>query len=191
MLRVTCTLTGTAPLSFGGAIRSEKTKKESHDAFEERTWQERAHVDEHGELYIPAMALKKALEESAKYIGETIPGKGMQRYTKRFERGVLVTENLMLGVTLSDVEKERLFVPSDGVSGGGKRVWKNFPTLRSWSCEAVLIILDELIIENPDRVREYLENAGQFIGMGRFRPERKGFYGRFKVSDFSAEPFEG
>jgi hypothetical protein len=29
-----------------------------------------------------------------------------------------------------------------------------------------------------------LERCGQFVGIGRFRPRNRGFYGRFLVTDF-------
>ena len=39
----------------------------------------------------------------------------------------------------------------------------------------------------PEKVKEYLIHAGQFIGIGRFRPRNNGFYGRFKVNSFNVE----
>ena len=40
-------------------------------------------------------------------------------------------------------------------------------------------ILDETVTE--DVFKNILEQAGAFIGIGRFRPRNNGFYGRFKV----------
>ena len=40
-------------------------------------------------------------------------------------------------------------------------------------------ILDDTITE--DVFKEHLEEAGKFIGIGRFRPRNNGFYGRFAV----------
>ena len=31
--------------------------------------------------------------------------------------------------------------------------------------------------------RKHLEEAGKFIGIGRFRPRNNGFYGRFEVKE--------
>ncbi len=45
-------------------------------------------------------------------------------------------------------------------------------------------LLDPLLIDKPQKVQEYLEHAGQFIGFLRFRPMNGGFYGRFKVTSF-------
>ena len=40
-------------------------------------------------------------------------------------------------------------------------------------------VLDETITE--DVFLNHLTQAGQFIGIGRFRPRNNGFYGRFAV----------
>jgi hypothetical protein len=40
-------------------------------------------------------------------------------------------------------------------------------------------VLDETVTEEV--FRNVLEQAGAFIGIGRFRPRNNGFYGRFKV----------
>jgi hypothetical protein len=82
-----------------------------------------------------------------------------------------------------DVKSEKLFVPSDGTRGGGRRVWKWFPVIPEWETEAKIIALDPILIAHKEKIGSYLTHAGQFIGMGRFRPVRNGYYGRFTVHD--------
>lgn len=72
-------------------------------------------------------------------------------------------------------------MPSDGVAGGGKRVDKCFPVIPQWQGTVTFYVLDETITE--DVFRYHLEQAGSFVGIGRFRPRRGGFYGRFRVTD--------
>jgi len=91
----------------------------------------------------------------------------------------------MLGVKDSDVIGERLFVPADGKRGGGKRVWRTFPTIPDWRAEATIIVLDPIL--KPEKIEEYLKHAGQFIGLGRFRPRNNGFYGRFTIENFRSD----
>jgi hypothetical protein len=186
MRTVRVTIEGIAPISFSAPIQSKKSTGESHDAFEERTWRERLHVDDKGKVFIPPSALKNCLSDVAKYLSESVPGKGKSTYTKHFEAGVMVIEPIGLGIDAKTVEGERLFVPASGKRGDGKRVWKTFPVIRQWSGSAEIHILDPLLMDKPDKVREYLEHAGKFIGMGRFRPRNNGFYGRFKVTKFDA-----
>jgi hypothetical protein len=50
-----------------------------------------------------------------------------------------------------------------------------------WSATFDVIILDPIISE--DIFREMLTMAGMFIGVGRFRPEKGGTNGRFKIEE--------
>ena len=185
IIEITCRLIGSAPISFSKAKQSVRTKDEDEAAFSDRTWREHLHVDEHDEVYIPPMALKNCLVDKALYRGEKIVGKGQATYTKLFQAGVLVTEPIMLGIKTKDVKPERLFLPSDGKRGGGKRVWKIYPTIPKWSGEAHLYIIDDRLCSTPEKVLEYLKLAGKLIGMGRFRARNGGLYGRFTVEDFA------
>ena len=179
MKELTFRLTGVSPISFSRPVQSKKNTGENHDAYEDRTWRERLHVNEKGEVYIPPSAVKNMLGECAKYLGETVPGKGKATYTKHFEAGLMCIEPVTLGIKAADVVGERLFVPSDGKRGGGTRVWKTFPVIQSWSGIATVLLLDPVLIDKPEKVIEYMGHAGQFIGLGRFRPRNNGFYGRF------------
>lgn len=173
------TLKSVSPYSQSRHYNLPKLDKESSADYEARTWRDRIHADESGELFIPPMAFKNCLSEVAKYLSVQIPGKGKSTYTKHFESGVLVVEPLMLGIKKDDVKGEWLFVPADGVRGSGKRVDKCFPFVPSWSGEVHFMIMDETITE--DVFLYHLRQAGAFIGIGRFRPRKNGYYGRFSV----------
>jgi hypothetical protein len=175
---------GVSPLGQSAAIQSTRNTGETHDAFEERTWRERMHVDEKGVVFIPPMAVKNMLSDCARFLSETVPGKGKATYTKHFEAGVMVVTPPTLGVKAADVQGLRLFVPADGKKGGGKRVWKTFPYMPKWEADLEIILLDPVLMDKPEKVREYLEHAGKFIGLGFFRPRNGGFFGRFEVTTF-------
>lgn len=156
-----------------------KKEKESHKDYEARTWMERCHYGNDGKIYIPPMAFKNCLAEAAKYLSIQIPGKGKSTYTKHFEAGILVTDGLALPFDRKTIKGEWFFVPADGKRGGSKRVEKCFPVIPEWSGEVEFHIVDETITEEV--FRYHLEQAGKFIGIGRFRPRNNGFYGRFNV----------
>jgi hypothetical protein len=184
MLQASFDIVGQGPISFSAPIQSKKNTGETHDAFEERTWKERLHVNGDGSVFIPPSALKNCLAEVAKYLGETVPGKGKATYTKHFEAGLLVTAPIELGVKKDAVAGERLFVPASGKRGDGKRVWKTFPFITNWRGAGSVYLLDPVLIDKPEKVLEFLKHAGQFIGLGRFRPRNNGFYGRFKIENW-------
>jgi len=173
------TLKSVSPYSQSRHYTVDKLEKELARDYEARTWRERLHVTENGNVFIPPMSFKNCMSEAAKFLGMQIPGKGKSTYTKHVEAGVLVTEPLVLPNQKDEVKGEWLFVPSDGVRGSGKRVDKCFPVIHEWSGEVTFYILDETVTE--DVFKKILSQAGMFIGIGRFRPRNNGFYGRFSV----------
>lgn len=160
-------------------IGEKRSKNETPQAFEERSWYLRCHYNEQGNVFIPPMSFKNCLSEAAKYKSIQIPGKGKSTYTKHFEAGVLVVEPLVLPYTKATIGSEWLHVPSDGKRGGTTRVEKCFPVIPSWEGKVEFLILDEII--TPEVFKEHLTDAGAFIGIGRFRPRNNGYYGRFAV----------
>lgn len=162
-----------------------KLDKESAANYEERTWFNRLHTTKDGYVFIPPQSFKSALESAAKYIGAKIPGKKNNTYTKHFEAGVIVPEALVLPIKQSEVHGEWLFLPSDGRPGGGTRVWKCMPRIDEWEGGVDFLIMDETV--TPDVFEYHLKQAGQFIGIGFFRPQRRGYWGRFTVENITWE----
>jgi hypothetical protein len=179
MKTATVLLKSVSPYSQSRYHDTEKLEKESAKDYEKRTWRNRLHVNEDGNVFIPPMALKNCLSECAKYLSMRIEGGGRKTYTKHFEAGVLCCEPIVLPKKAEEVDCEELFVPSDGVRGGSKRVMKSFPYIPEWEGIATFYIADETITE--DIFEYHLEQAGKFIGLGRFRVRNNGYYGRFKV----------
>lgn len=162
-----------------------KLNRELPKDYEERCWRERCHAGKDGKVFMPAMSFKNCLASAARFMSEQVPGKGKTTYTKHFLSGVLVMENCPLPVKRDEVEGEWLFVPSDGKRGGGSRVHKCFPVIRSWKAEVTFHIIDDIITEEV--FTRTLMNAGSYIGLGRFRPENGGYYGRFRVLEVKWE----
>jgi hypothetical protein len=190
MKTVVASVEGVSPYSQGRSYEVEKLQGEGFEDYEKRTWRNRLHVNQKGEVFIPPMSFKNGLAETAKFLSLGIPGKGKATYTKHFEAGVMALEPAMLGIQAEDVSCERLFVPADGRAGGSKRVHKYFPVIQDgWKAEFNFIIFDDTVLQTwpatGTTVFEFvLERFGQFVGIGRFRPRNRGFYGRFKVNEF-------
>lgn len=183
----TVTLEGISPYSQSKYVDTEivpKIGKETHDDYEKRTWKSRVHVAEDGVPFMPPMSLKKSLEGAAPYSGK-IPGQGQATYTKRVKSGILVTDPIALftdqrPITFEDWKGEWLFLDAQG-KNGDKRVKRCMPRLVPWSAKATVYVVDEVI--SKDVLTKIIVDAGMFVGVGRFRPEKGGFYGRFKLTD--------
>ena len=186
MLTATCNLVGMSPLGFSAPIQSPKNTGESDGAWEDRVWREKMHTDKNGEVFLTPMALKNCLTSAAAFKSEKIKGAGNQTWTKHFKSGIMVPSPITLGgVKAETADRLHLFVPSDGKTGGGKRVWKNFPILPEWTTDPIeIVILDEKLIASPGKLEEYLVAGGLYIGLGFFRPERNGYFGRYRPENF-------
>jgi hypothetical protein len=178
-----CRLKSVSPYSQSKHYDVPLKSKETKGDYEERTWRERCNVDDSGHIVISPMAFANSLKSAAKYLGMKVPEKKGALYTKYFAAGVLVTEGITLPIKKDDVPGEWLFLPSDGQRGGGKRVMRCFPLIREWAGEVTFYVLDDIITEPI--FRQTLDYAGNIIGIGRFRPESQGYYGRFTVDQFS------
>ena len=191
MLKATFRLDGASPLFFGKHVQEKKTDKETAEQHEHRTWPKKVHVNDDGGLFIPPFALKNGLEAAAKWLNKKIPGEGKATFTKRFRCGVHVWDNITLSngvsekATMDCIEPLELFVPSDGVRGGGKRVTKVFPKLEQWGGTGAAIIFDEKITESI--FEDSIVALGQYIGFGSMRVENGGSNGRFSVKELNFE----
>ena len=154
--------------------RRTELEKELGDAYEKRTAKYRVHATADGFVEIPQTAIANAIKEGAKRLSLPIKGKRMQTYTKNFQAGVMVLEPIVLPVKADDVALERLFLSSDGrPGGGGKRVWRFYPRIDSWKAVVKIGVFDDIITE--DVFGKVLASAGQLVGIGRFRPENRGY----------------
>lgn len=175
-------LESVSPYSQSRFHATDKLEKELSDDYERRTWREKCHYDKrrNNELYIPPMAFANSLKEAAKYLSIQVPGKGKATFTKNFEAGVLVMEPLYLGIDRDAVDCDWIHANADGVPGSGKRVMRCFPRIDHWQGTVQYHVLDDLITR--DVFEQVLVTSGQLIGIGRFRPRNRGFYGRFRVN---------
>lgn len=180
MIIVRATLRGITAYEPGRYYQPNKKDGESDDAHDERTWRERAHCTPDGDVYIDGMCFKRALETASKTLGIKIKGKGKQNYTKYFVRAVIPTGNVMLGIRKKDLDKVDLFLPANAKDG--PRVTRRFPCIEQWTGVLELAVLDPILPESV--VRKCLNYAGDFVGVGTFRPERGGMCGRFNVESF-------
>lgn len=178
----TITLEGMSPYSASRVLEDrEKAAGESHDDHERRTWNQRLNVDSAGQGIIPPMAFAKAIQEAAKRYAGKIVGKGNTTWTKYFEAGIMVLDPLVLPVTRETVKGEWLFVPSDGIPGSGKRVMKCFPVVHQWGGDVTVHVVDDEI--TPQIFEKVAGLAFSLVGVGRFRPEKRGVYGRAAVKE--------
>jgi hypothetical protein len=182
MKMVEVDLVSTAPYSQSFKHDTEKKDKETHDDYEQRTWRNKCTTDVNGRIQIPAMAFKQALDAVAKRMGVQIPGKGKSTYTKHFVGGVICEADVSIDYHKDTVPSITISANSDGIRGSGKRVSRTFPQVPDWKGTARFVVLDDTV--TTEIFEKHLTEAGRFIGVGRFRPEKGGLNGRFRPVKF-------
>lgn len=159
-----------------------KNEKESADEYDKRLWREKATYNAAGQVCIPAMALKMSTDEAVKRLNLSIPGRGKSTYSKYFVAGQICEGDVLIGISKDDLEYIDIWANADGVRGSGKRVRRRFPYIQEWTGIARFAILDDVI---PSAIFEKaITEAGRLVGIGRFRPEKGGYLGRFKIGGF-------
>lgn len=161
---------------------------EGRDAYDARTWRAKMSVadrDGRQTVVIPAHGLHQAIAAAAKYSKRQIPGQGKATWTAKFLSGITLMEDPALGIDPATVASVTISANADGVRGSGKRVPRRFPLIPEWQATFDVYILDPIITQEV--FREMVEIAGMFIGIGRFRPEKGGTNGRFKIASLAWE----
>lgn len=179
---VTYTIASDAPYSSSREHMTPMLNdKEGHDDHDARTWREKCHYDHTTRnVCIPAMAFKKALTAAAKRLGMKVPGKRMATYSKFITGGIIPLGDAPLGVKVDDVRMESVRCSSTGRDDGkGQRVTRRYPVVDKWETEVSFVVVDDVLTSAV--VDRHMQEAGLTVGVGRFRPENGGFFGRFSV----------
>jgi hypothetical protein len=178
----TLTIRGLTPLSQSRGHDEPMLEGESRDAYDARTWRSKLNVATRGgepTVIIPAHGLHQAIAAAAKYSKRQIPGQGKATWTAKFLSGIALLEDPSLNLDPATVGHVTISANADGVRGSGKRVPRRFPQIPEWSTTFEVYVLDPIITQEV--FREMVEIAGMFIGLGRFRPEKGGTNGRFRI----------
>ena len=156
------------------ARKRSRTESE-HEQLRELECQRSLWLSDDGRPMIPRAALRACIEGAA----------------RRAKEGPGVRSGLVVDDTRFHFDVERY---GDSLEDWGKRCQYTVPVvvqrnriLRTrarfelpWSLEAHVFAAEDLIA--PERLRAWLEFAGQRIGLGDWRPERSGSHGRFSLA---------
>lgn len=178
----TVTIVGLAPYSQSRAHNDPFLDGESHADYDSRTWRSKLSTAERNgksTVVIPAHGVHQCIVAGAKYSKRQIPGQGKATWTAKFTSGIALLEDPALGIDPLSVKSVTLSQNADGIRGSPKRVMRTFPIIPEWHAKFDVYILDPIITQ--ELFREMVELAGIYIGLGRFRPEKGGHQGRFRL----------
>jgi hypothetical protein len=130
-----------------------------------------------GTIYQPATHIISALKRGG--VKFQIKGSGKQTYKNIIGSGAVTIEPDAIPHKNQNWEVDSRPVVNPSTRG---RVIRKRPVLKNWSLQFVFDVDED---EIPIAVlKEILDRTGRSVGIGDFRPEKGGPFGRFLVSEF-------
>lgn len=148
-----------------------------------------------GGLYLMTLKGKQVVAMRGANIDSSIfEGAKLDKMGTQFKRGVQVMEDTVPLQYVGPKEINALyehgaFTDVRGVKVGAARVMRCRPRFVEWSCE-ISFMLDEAMIDVADFMRA-AEKAGRYIGVGDFRPGKRGTCGKFSIEIVSNDETDG
>ena len=142
--------------------------------------QNKAYSDESGNLYIPGPNIFSCIIEAGKF-HKAGKSKITTKKSSLIPAGVAVSEIVCpLGTKNFEVDSRSVVIPATG-----GRIMAHRPRLDEWSLSFTLEVDDSMFAS--DLVRQIVDDAGRKVGLGDFRPDRKGPFGKFVVTKWQVE----
>jgi len=185
---IKCTIQGQSPLLCNRFGEAEQAKVEKGTSFVARpkhgTPREQAqpklYLSSEGRPVIPGPNVFSAIVDAGRFIKS---GKSKLTTSKSslVPAGVTVVEiEIPLAPAKWEVDSRAVVVPATG-----GRVMCHRPRFDEWGLAFTIDVDAEMFAQ--DTVRELVDIAGKRLGLGDFRPSRKGPFGRFKVTSWKIE----
>ncbi len=138
----------------------------------------RAYRDGAGMLYIPGPNIFSALIAAGTF-HKAGKSKVTTMKTSLVPAGISVEELVCpLGTDQWEVDSRSVVIPSTG-----GRIMGHRPRVDRWSLTFTLDV--DIGMFSPNLVRSLVDDAGKKIGLGDYRPQRKGPFGRFVVREWA------
>lgn len=164
---------------FSKAIKEISSKRKKTDGDYEKMadieWHAGLYVNEDNDPIIPGTYLEGALLGGAK----------LQKLGRQSKAGAFVEEDPVIEHDgPKDIKKlaaDMNYRDTRGVRVGTAKVMRTRPIFRKWALSFVISFNDEVL--QIAQIKKALEDAGQLVGIGDFRPK----YGRFVVEAFELQ----
>jgi hypothetical protein len=178
MEKIKVTIEGTTPLLFNRfrdtAIEGKSKKRTG--ALMESDVEDKLYQDEEGKTLLPAVYLKNCLTEASKSF--KIVGKGKSTYSKLVASTVDI-EPFMIELAAPKYSVFRISAVNPMTRG---RMMTERPKFEKWKASFEIILNDEAIPSSV--INEILSHAGKYVGVGDWRPQTKGMFGKFLINKF-------
>jgi len=169
---------GVTPLLFNRFIESTIASqvKKRVGATKEINVEDKLYKTTDGKIYTPATHIRGMLINAGKYF--KIQGKGKATYSKIIGATVTIQPEAIV----HENQKWEIFSISGVNPSTRGRTMIHRPMMKEWKLSFQLIFNPEEIPE--DVMKNILDYGGNYVGIGDWRPEKKGQFGKFIVTKF-------
>jgi len=179
--KIQVTIEGTTPILFNRfrdtAIEGKSKKRTG--AMAEAEIEDKLYQDENGKTQLPATYIRNSIVEASKQF--KIVGKGKSTYSKLVASTVMI-EPFYIELKANKYEVFRISAVNPMTKG---RMMTERPKYNKWTASFDILLNDDSVPVSV--MNEILEQAGKYVGVGDWRPEKKGMFGKFMITSFKAE----
>ncbi|HUS51164.1 MAG TPA: hypothetical protein VMZ91_13435 [Candidatus Paceibacterota bacterium] len=161
------------PSSLIGDISKEKTQTEETPRV---MAEKKLYITDKGKLYQPETHIKGSLVEAGK--DQKVVGKGKSTYSKIIGYAVEINP---FEIEHKKQKWDVYSVLAVNPSTRGRNLLHR-PMLKEWELDFEITFDDDQVPASI--LKECLERAGKFVGLGDWRPAKKGRFGKFQVTSF-------
>jgi len=125
---------------------------------------------------IPGVYFRSAIVEAAKQF--KITGKGKSTYSKLAGSTIVIKEEYC-EIIPGSYDEYRIAGVNPMTKG---RMMVSRPRFNKWGCSFTVQLTDDSL--PVDILHQLIEQAGNYVGVGDWRPEKKGMFGKFMITSF-------
>lgn len=179
--KIKVTIEGTTPILFNRFrdVAIEGKSKKRTGAMAESDIEDKLYKDSKGKVQLPSVYLKNCITEASKQF--KIVGKGKSTYSKLVASTIDISP-FMIDLEVGEFEVFRISAVNPMTKG---RMMTERPKYTSWKATFEIILNDPAVPISV--INEILEHAGKYVGVGDWRPEKKGMFGKFMIVSFKKQ----
>lgn len=173
--KISVKIRGIAPLlhhAYKETMEERQTKRKTVNLSKEEEAKDALYTDEKGEIYQPSNHIEGALIKAS----SNFKWSGKKTYKDLMKSAILVEPQ---EIYFPESKNYKIDVRTAVIPATRGRVFAIRPRWDKWTMEFSIIVMDAENIAN-ETLKQILEYAGRFIGIGTFRPK----FGRFEVTKF-------
>lgn len=154
------------------ALTMKKNKTDAdHESIMRAEWEGGLYYADDIGPFLPAENIDSSIKAAAK----------LQKLGKHFGQAVMVVEDRTPVAYKGPRDVDGLFLAGyrdvRGVRNMSARIMRCRPKFNNWACSFTVMFDEEIV--NEESVRKAIADAGKRAGLGDYRPEKGGRYGKF------------